>query len=136
LAHSSPEYMRKYMRGYRDVAKILRGLNSHLRSANIVWMREQIIEMIRAKYNATNDELHRLIGDLYEFFEAEFPGHSMAEINEILNVHLLYYFREGILGELLMEKRHPSLVSYQMVLKPVKEKLEWLEKEKEKVKQK
>lgn len=131
MAHSSKEYMKEYMRDYRSIAKQLRGLTNYLRQVNSVWMRGEIIELIKEKYHLSKDDIHRLIFEImYPVLEKECSGNSGTEINEILNVHLLHYYRIGMIDTFLQGLKHPSLMLI------IKNKLEKLEQKKEIIKEK
>ena len=80
------------------------------------------------KYHLSDKQLHNLVDMLSEFLKEKCPTNTKAEINEILNVHLLYYCRKGIINDLSAGLKHPSFILV------IKKKLESLEKEKEAIK--
>jgi hypothetical protein len=112
MAHSSKEYMKDYMKRYRQTIKELASVEGHRRLTTKAFLRDEIVTLIREKYpDLCNQDLYELIIEyLYPTIEQEFPNLDEFERDMILNVHLLYYYRTGQVRDVLLGLKHPSLM--------------------------
>ena len=111
---SRNEYFKHYMRNYRKVTRQVADLDKQFRSVNNLWMRVELAELIMSKLGVSKAEMHSLVDLLYKFLGEKFPKLAPEQINSVLNVHLVNYYRLDLIPKILddlkgVKPKHPSL---------------------------
>ena len=109
MAHSSREYMRTYMQDYRAQMRQLRAHAEYLHNSIVIHRRSEIARMVMERYEITHDEMGKLVDMMYSFVQKQCPDNTPDEQDEIIDLHLVYYCRVGVIKDLLGGVRFPFL---------------------------
>ena len=98
------------MRRYRETMRQLQSNAHQVALWSCVWMRDNIIALIREKYEPSDNVLHRLVDALYDLIKLECPQNTPDERERMIDVHLLHYYHLDLLPAIFAGAEHPSLV--------------------------